>query len=104
MSKGGTVICKEILPLSSSIRTAYLVNSRHVDTPLLSTGAKSLHFRVDSQVDIPSSLARNVDDSYNLKLKIRSILSYPTITRVACIYINLCRPKAARLLQFSLFL
>ena len=36
---------------------------------------------VDSQVDIhiPSSLARNVDDSDILQLEIRSILSYSTI-------------------------
>ena len=74
-----------------------------------------LRLLVDSQVDIPSSLARNLDDSYILQLEIRSILSYPTIaesryyghqmtvpmvfviTRVNCIYINFCRPKAARL-------
>ena len=32
MSKDGTVIEKEILPLSSSIRTAYTVNSRLANT------------------------------------------------------------------------
>ena len=39
MSNDGTVIYKERLPLSSSIRTAYTVNSRLVDTPYR-TGAK----------------------------------------------------------------